>query len=205
MPVSAGRQGGWSGILFAMGLRHRPPQMYALEWRWESTASRGMSPAQQPGRILLNTESGRFWGSPKPPDCPFSRICRVLDIFGSQMHWVQSPGNGRGRASVGDPRARTHCGQAARNKWRLTKRGPGAETPTDSGSQLALRIDSNRFILGRIDSNRNDSDSISGRIANRIGMNQNATSSVEHPPMTNVQTHTDFVARACSSVGTSAA
>ena len=61
----------------------------ALEWRWESTASRGMSAApqgpQQPGRILLNTESGRFWGSPKPPDCPFSRICRVLDIFGSQM------------------------------------------------------------------------------------------------------------------------
>ena len=72
-------------------------------------------------------------------------------------------------------------------------------------SDLALRIDSNRFILGRIDSNRNDSDSISGRIANRIGMNQNATSSVEHPPMTNVQTHTDFVARAHSSVGTSAA
>ena len=70
---------------------------------------------------------------------------------------------------------------------------------------LALRIDSNRFILCRIDSNRNDSDSISGRIANRIGMNQNATSSVEHPPMTNVQTHTDFVARAHSSVGTSAA
>lgn len=26
-------------------------------------------------------------------------------------------------------------GQAARNKWRLTKRGPGAETPIDSGSQ----------------------------------------------------------------------
>ena len=74
-----------------------------------------------------------------------------------------------------------------------------------ASSILALRIDSNRFILCRIDSNRNDSDSISGRIANRIGMNQNATSSVEHPPMTNVQTHTDFVARAHSSVGTSAA
>ena len=75
MPVSAGRQGGWSGILFAKGLRHRPPQMYALEWRWESTASRGMSTApqgpQQPGRILLNTESGRFWGSPKPPTALF--------------------------------------------------------------------------------------------------------------------------------------
>ena len=79
------------------------------------------------------------------------------------------------------------------------------QPPAGHRYDVALRIDSNRFILCRIDSNRNDSDSISGRIANRIGMNQNATSSVEHPPMTNVQTHTDFVARAHSSVGTSAA
>jgi hypothetical protein len=79
---------------FCQGAETPATQMYALEWRWESTASRGMSAApqgpQQPGRILLNTESGRFWGSPKPPDCPFSRICRVLDIFGSQMQGLQA-------------------------------------------------------------------------------------------------------------------
>jgi len=158
MPVSAGRQGGWSGILFAKGLRHRPPQMYALEWRWESTASRGMSTApqgpQQPGRILLNTEAGRFWGSPKPPDCPFSRICRVLDIFGSQMHWVQSPGNGRGRASVGDPRARTHCRagssqQMAPHKERARSRDTHRQRVAAS---LANRFESIHFGSNRFES-----------------------------------------------------
>jgi hypothetical protein len=127
--------------------------------------------------------------------CAFLSLSAMNKMIGTECAWCEWTANA-------DREAACDCISATRVQ-RLALKPKGALLA--HGIVLALRIDSNRFILGRIDSNRNDSDSISGRIANRIGMNQNATSSVEHPPMTNVQTHTDFVARACSSVGTSAA
>ena len=148
-----------------------------------------------------------IFGNRRNSSSSFSRTYRM--VLPTQGPWRCREGLLRGPTG-GHARAQQATALAQQMRAPLGKRGvvalsKAASIPFPVLLGVALRIDSNRFILGRIDSNRNDSDSISGRIANRIGMNQNATSSVEHPPMTNVQTHTDFVARPCSSVGTSVA
>ena len=70
------------------------------------------------------------------------------------------------------------------------------QPPAGHRYDVALRIDSNRFILGRIDSNRNQFDSIPRRIANRIEMNQNASTPLPLP----MCRHTPLLSLVCEAV-----